>query len=1171
MSMASTGHTYGPSCLLHAESNTFTRRASEASVDPPPIKAHYFYCSPLPIDDPLSPVPPPPSGTAPKQKLPPRPVSVHDNARLEKAWLKFQDPGRYKSSDSHRETSENGKSKSANSGATSNVDNLAKIFNEPREDGVNKGRASIISDFAQPSDKVTEPGTPANAIKIDDTTEEEQPAIGDMKISKVCTKIDLSQQWSVIATKQNELPATKPPERAAPAEKKQNDREKKAKKSGKVAKDAEEDKTTVQTTIEPTEGLSSNIPGSYLDSNQAVATNTLKIASQGGRQMANKTTQPDLTLCDDPDHIPFDETMPVDSHEIDNDEFEGNLKKRRGRSPFRHALKREKGQPKIKSKLEVDEVSNSEAETIPYRRLSMNTQKAHDAKQKAQDARLGSSPADTTGTPFLRIPSRLRRSHSRSRSPDAQPGIPQADGEGPLATERQKPVFSRPGIQTLFSAQQTSRSQDGRALSVSAERSPEGRTGRSDHEEGHYYFRKQQKNQETHVTVGVSRLHFVEMPSLKMGPIYWDPVHDISSVVRGTWFYKETMWPVEADLANQIEEGYEYIKPWTLTYVDELNSCQEIGPEAELKLVHRIWPAEEPSTERPKSAADKVKKEMLSTDAEQLDYQGQERKNAIMMAGSPPNRAAGVLDGFDDPARLFSKCSMIYVNARDAQIMRPSQLPSVARGRKPLAAIRKGRPIGIPVVRGFEFKAWEKLYPPPKKTSTSTTQKPRANVLVRSMTNLSRQDPPCDACTSAEERPRPTDLILVIHGIGQKLSERVESFNFTHSINAFRRQVNMELEADAVTPWLRQGLGGIMVLPINWRSKIQLEEGALATDPNCRDPAETTRNEFTLKDITEESIPAVRNLISDVLLDIPYYMSHHKPKMIEAVIKEANRVYRLWCNNNPDFHETGRVHIVAHSLGSVMSLDILSKQPTKLPKQLDFKTSKIRTDMFEFDTKNLFFAGSPVGLFLYINRTPLLPRKGREKPGADGEDNRAGVTGEAGTFGCLAIDNLYNILHYIDPIAYRLNAAVDVDYAASLQAADVPSTAITWAQYFGLKSKPVMPTEATRALTGLDSFTGRPTVQAMPSTVEMETHNFTREEIAEKRMFLLNDNGQIDYRLRSGGGPLEIQYLNMLGAHSSYWILQDFVRFLVVEIGRKPGKGETVASMKATKKVRSKK
>ena len=36
----------------------------------------------------------------------------------------------------------------------------------------------------------------------------------------------------------------------------------------------------------------------------------------------------------------------------------------------------------------------------------------------------------------------------------------------------------------------------------------------------------------TKVAVGVSRLHQVEMPDLKMTPIYWTPVGDIAEVVR---------------------------------------------------------------------------------------------------------------------------------------------------------------------------------------------------------------------------------------------------------------------------------------------------------------------------------------------------------------------------------------------------------------------------------------------------------------------------------------------------------------------------------------------------------------------------------------------------------------------------------------------------------------
>ena len=642
------------------------------------------------------------------------------------------------------------------------------------------------------------------------------------------------------------------------------------------------------------------------------------------------------------------------------------------------------------------------------------------------------------------------------------------------------------------------------------------------------------------------------------------------------------MNPVEPDVANQLEAGYEYLRPWTPTYEDEINSCLEFGPAAELKIVWKLWPADQSHQDASNPLSGKNPKVDLAPAGEELDN---EVRDDAVQAGEAircrENMAAGGLDVvysnefFDKndktPAliRLFPKDSVIYANARDAQILKPGQLPNVVYGRRPLGPIRKGRPIGVPVVRGFDYKAWEKLHPPPKKVQAARKAREGAEAIRSATSKSSPRRKSCLACMADEEKPRPTDLVLVIHGIGQKLSERVESYHFTHAINAFRRQVNVEYESDAVQPWLRQGHGGIMVLPINWRSTLKLEEGGPDPDPNRKDK-HSTRNQFTLKDITAESIPAVRNIISDVMLDIPYYLSHHRSKMIEAVIKEANRVYRLWCLNNPGFEQNGRVHVLAHSLGSVMAIDILSKQPTILPKQLDLTSNEIHGDMFEFETKSLFFCGSPAGFFMLLNKAPLLPRKGREKPETDGEDLSPGVAGDAGTYGCLAVDNLYNILHYNDPIAYRLNACVDVDYANLLQPAKVPSATASWMQYFGsaLRGKPTAHVKTTE---NLDEFSSRPKAAKMPSTVELETHNFTQEEIAEKRMYLLNDNGQIDFTLPSGGGPLEIQYLNMLSAHSSYWTSQDFVRFLVVEVGRKPGRDETMVGVKAAKKPFGKK
>ncbi|KAL8818001.1 MAG: hypothetical protein Q9191_008033 [Dirinaria sp. TL-2023a] len=856
-------------------------------------------------------------------------------------------------------------------------------------------------------------------------------------------------------------------------------------------------------------------------------THTVVVESTG--QTSQETGDPHLMLCDNPDHIPFDHAMPIASDEIENEEFESGLSKKRHRSPFRRHAKARK--------------SNAEEGTV------LSADSPGQNNQKAPETLFGGSPSerDTTGTPFLRVPERLRR--ARSKDSRRKLAASQTDGA-------ESPV------------------EDG----IGDETQPGGEQAPTESQDDNVQYKESEKTEDPSilVPVGVSRLHMVEMPNLTMGPIYWDPVHDISDVVRGTWFYKDSMLPVEPNVANQIEEGYEYIRPWTSTYQDELNSCLEVGPEAELKLTHRLWPQDTSSAESRPTTSKSRRPTSRAADFLKPEPDIQVRMAATAAAKTPENRAAGVLssqavDAHGKPSRLYPKCSIIYVNARDAQILKPNQIPNPARGRRPLASIKKGRPIGVPLVRGFDYKAWERLHPPSKRQQNAAAARKATETIRAAGTGRNGSDS-CGACLLENERPRVTDLVLVIHGIGQKLSERVESFHFTHAINAFRRSMNIELEAEAVKPCLREDLGSVMVLPINWRSTLQLDDGSSGPQPNRWEDT-PDKNQFTLKDITAESIPAVRNLISDVMLDIPYYLSHHKKKMIEAVVREANRVYRLWIKNNPGFEHYGKVHLVAHSLGSIMALDILSNQPTERPAQPSVE-SQPRNDIFEFDTKNLFFCGSPAGFFMLLNKSPLLPRKGRNKPSADGDELNGALTGEMGTYGCLAVDNLYNVMHYNDPIAYRLNACVDVDYAASLQPASVPSATATWMQSFTSvfrSSKPTITSSINHPAAdgggGVGrTFSLRPSVVKMPTTVEMETHDFSKEEIAEKRMFLMNDNGQIDYTLHSAGGPLEIQYLNMLSAHSSYWVLRDFVRFLVVEIGRKGGREETLMAMRAVKR-----
>ena len=217
--------------------------------------------------------------------------------------------------------------------------------------------------------------------------------------------------------------------------------------------------------------------------------------------------------------------------------------------------------------------------------------------------------------------------------------------------------------------------------------------------------------------------------------------------------------PIESDLANRIEEGFEYIRPWTLEYVEELNSCMEVGPEAELKLVYKLG-QDPPAADQTRPSTGRSGRSLFGIAAAELGSQELRLQQAVVAAKLAENKSAGVLDGFTSSHKELADASVIYANGRDAQILRPSQLPSVSRGRKPLANIRKGKAVGIPVVRGFDMKAWEKLHPPPAVV--------QARKLAQEIKKASTIDPvqqlPCIACESADERPKPTDLVLVIHG-----------------------------------------------------------------------------------------------------------------------------------------------------------------------------------------------------------------------------------------------------------------------------------------------------------------------------------------------------------------------------------------------------------------------
>ncbi|KZT60687.1 hypothetical protein CALCODRAFT_492247 [Calocera cornea HHB12733] len=431
-----------------------------------------------------------------------------------------------------------------------------------------------------------------------------------------------------------------------------------------------------------------------------------------------------------------------------------------------------------------------------------------------------------------------------------------------------------------------------------------------------------------------------------------------------------------------------------------------------------------------------------------------------------------------------------------------------------------------------------------------------------------------------EGNEKVTDLILIVHGIGQGLAEQWEAFNFVYAVNIIRAVARKQATTPSLSSVLRSHR--VQFLPIQWRASLKIDE----REEEAR-KKEGLDNAFSVEDITVKgNIAYVRDLTNNVLIDIPYFMSHHRIRMVEAVCNQANRAYRLWCERHPDFQESGRVHIIAHSLGAALAAEILSNQPTYVPKY-NFG-DPIPNDRFIFDTSNLFMLGSPLGIFMHVYQSQIIARRGRERT-KDAEPDVA--LDRTGVFGCLAVDAIYNIFNGPDPVAYLCNPCVDAPVGRSRPPSNIPNvvggimdgvtnslsrfkdTLPTLPSMPSMPSLPSLP--SLPPFPSFNSFASpfsaflssaaaaaeaeskkqdanpiRPKTTRFLSSIDMtpspEEMAQLRKERAEKRFKALNPHGTLDYCLPRQSNMSE--YLEMLSSHATYWADPNLSSFILTEI-----------------------
>ena len=310
-------------------------------------------------------------------------------------------------------------------------------------------------------------------------------------------------------------------------------------------------------------------------------------------------------------------------------------------------------------------------------------------------------------------------------------------------------------------------------------------------------------------------------------------------------------------------------------------------------------------------------------------------------------------------------------------------------------------------------------------------------------------------------------LILVTHGIGQRLGLRMESVNFVHDVNVLRKTLKSVYDSSADLQALNTEVGKlprncrVQVLPVCWRHLLDFPKQRLGQSEREHDlgDLELVQDEDkypSLEDITVQGVPAVRSLITDLALDILLYQSAYKEHISHIVQGECNRIFKLFLERNPTFK--GHVSLMGHSLGSAILFDILCDQQDR-PKRKGLtgeqrsshrnqKESARRvsnkTDLeLDFDVDAFFCVGSPIGLFQMLKggtiaaRQKILPLESPRNPDlvhnptVSRSFSTSNDTADESALSSLPVivsspkcAQLFNIFHPTDPISYRLEPLI---------------------------------------------------------------------------------------------------------------------------------------------------
>ena len=333
----------------------------------------------------------------------------------------------------------------------------------------------------------------------------------------------------------------------------------------------------------------------------------------------------------------------------------------------------------------------------------------------------------------------------------------------------------------------------------------------SDVAEAHEHGPRQDSAQQvpTKVPVNEDYLFDVDVEKRELSPAYWmGPVYEVR---RGTWFFQDGsgLKPCEENLATQLEEGYLKLRPWRTSTAEIRPPEQSVDGQDSQPSIHGSQGPNSAKSHTPPQGGH-------GSTAPPSDPQ------QYRLFGAYMNRIVAYQDPFT--AWLTTDDFMSRVSISVYQKLGGVPGTKVVRGM-----IEPRRAKETPDSKGPEQKPVEKtpgasnIETPATETEKSTeplsvdapaskiatelenAERRPKSTLERQMSSLKGEPQnPAELEEQArrqeeqemedlrevdsEDREREVEhLLLVVHGIGERLGQRLESINFIHDVNVLRK------------------------------------------------------------------------------------------------------------------------------------------------------------------------------------------------------------------------------------------------------------------------------------------------------------------------------------------------------------------------------------------------